>query len=141
MRSHLQERLPDYMVPQAFVYLEALPLTPNGKINRKALPAPEQARPELEREYVAPRTPVEELLAGIWQQVLGIERIGIHDNFFELGGDSILSLQIVSRAQGSGLRLTPKLMFLHQSIAELAEVAAGREGWRPSRGRWLEKWS
>jgi hypothetical protein len=134
LRAHLKQQLPDYMVPSAFVMMEALPLTPNGKINRKALPAPEQTRPELERDYAPPRTATEELLAGIWQQVLGIERIGIHDNFFELGGDSILSLQIVSRAQSSGLRLTPKLMFLHQSIGELAAVAEQSAGVEAEQG-------
>jgi non-ribosomal peptide synthase protein (TIGR01720 family) len=111
------------MVPNAFVLLDALPLTSNGKVDRKTLPAPDTTRPELAGTYVAPRTSVEELLAGIWTEVLGLEKVGIHDNFFELGGDSILSIQIVARANQAGLRLTPKQLFGHQTIAELAKVA------------------
>src|SRR6266851_2096751 len=88
LRAHLGQRLPDYMVPSAFVVLDALPLTPNGKLDRAALPAPE-GRPDLEVSYVAPRTPTEELLAGVWAKVLRIERVGVLDNFFELGGDSL----------------------------------------------------
>jgi amino acid adenylation domain-containing protein/non-ribosomal peptide synthase protein (TIGR01720 family) len=123
LRSFLQEQLPDYMVPAAFVLLDALPLTPTGKVDRRALPAPDTARPELKEAFVAPRTPVEEKLAEIWTQVLGLERVGIYDNFFELGGDSILSLQIIARATQAGLRLTPMQLFQHQTIAELATVA------------------
>jgi amino acid adenylation domain-containing protein/non-ribosomal peptide synthase protein (TIGR01720 family) len=122
LQSFLKENLPDYMTPSAIVKLEALPLTANGKVDRKALPAPEAAGAD--REYVAPRTPAEETLAGIWSQVLGVERVGIHDNFFSaLGGDSILSIQIIARANQAGLRLTPKQIFEHQTVAELAAVA------------------
>ncbi|HEY0601691.1 MAG TPA: amino acid adenylation domain-containing protein, partial [Herpetosiphonaceae bacterium] len=123
LRQHLQGRLPDYMIPTAFVFLPALPLSPNGKLDRAALPAPPQAIPELEQDFVAPRTPIEETLAAIWAQVLGLEKIGIHNNFFELGGDSIQSMQIVARATRAGLHLTPRQMFQHQTIAELALVA------------------
>jgi acyl carrier protein len=98
LRGFLKEKLPEYMVPSAFVALEALPLTPNGKVDRKALPAPE-GRPELEEGYVAPRTPTEEVLSGIWAQVLGLDRVGVHDNFFELGGHSLLATRVVSRAR------------------------------------------
>jgi amino acid adenylation domain-containing protein/non-ribosomal peptide synthase protein (TIGR01720 family) len=119
----LKQQLPEYMVPSAFVLLDALPLTANGKVDRRVLPAPDTTRPELVGTYVAPRTSVEELLAGIWADVLGLEKVGIHDNFFELGGDSILSIQIVARANQAGLRLTPKQLFGHQTIAELATVA------------------
>jgi hypothetical protein len=113
------------MAPSAIVTLEALPLTANGKVNRKALPAPDQARSDKEREYVAPRTPTEELLANIWAQTLRVEKVGIHDNFFStLGGDSILSIQIIARANQAGLRLTPRQIFERQTVAELAEVAA-----------------
>jgi amino acid adenylation domain-containing protein/non-ribosomal peptide synthase protein (TIGR01720 family) len=122
LRAHLLESLPEHMVPSAFVALDAFPLTPNGKLDRAALPAPE-GRPELESAYVAPRTPAEEILAGIWGEVLGLERVGIDDNFFELGGDSILSIQIIARAAQQGLRLTPKQLFQHQSVAALAAVA------------------
>jgi len=119
----LVERLPEFMVPGVFVGLEALPLTPNGKLDRGALPAPEVVRPQLEAAYVAPVTPVEQALAGIWAEVLGLERVGVHDNFFELGGDSILSIQIVARAAAGGLRLTPRQLFEHQTVAQLAAVA------------------
>jgi amino acid adenylation domain-containing protein len=97
LRCFLQTKLPDYMVPAAFVVLDALPLTPSGKVDRKALPAPGQARPPLFEAFVAPRTPIEELLAGIWASVLGIESVGIYDNFFALGGHSLLAVQVMSR--------------------------------------------
>ena len=116
----LKGKLPDYMVPAAFVVLDALPLTPHGKVDRLALPAPDQARPELRESFAAPRTPVEKILAEIWAEVLRLERVGVHDNFFELGGDSILSIQIIARANQAGLRLTPKQLFQHQTVAELA---------------------
>ncbi|MBD3557943.1 amino acid adenylation domain-containing protein [Planktothrix sp. FACHB-1355] len=124
LRCFLNQKLPEYMLPSAFVMLEALPLLPNGKIDRRALPAPDAARPDLRSTYTAPRTIVEELLAGIWSKVLGIERVGINDNFFELGGDSILSIQAIAKAKQSGLQLTPKQMFEYQTIAELAAVAS-----------------
>jgi amino acid adenylation domain-containing protein/non-ribosomal peptide synthase protein (TIGR01720 family) len=124
LRSFLRTKLPDYMVPSALVVMETLPLTPSGKVDRRALPAPDRARSEsLERSFVAPRTPTEEVLGRIWAQVLGLERVGVYDNFFELGGDSILSLQIIARANQAGLRLTPRQIFQHQTIAELAIVA------------------
>ncbi|HZH77117.1 MAG TPA: condensation domain-containing protein, partial [Archangium sp.] len=119
LRAYLKGRLPEYMVPSAFVHLEALPLTSHGKVDRKALPAPD-ARPELAQAFIAPRDEVEQKLASIWAQVLGLQRVGIHDNFFELGGDSISSLQVISRARQVGLHLSPRLLFQHQSIAELA---------------------
>jgi amino acid adenylation domain-containing protein len=122
LRGYLKEKLPEYMVPSAFVLLDALPLTLNGKIDRDALPVPIQPLPELEGDFVAPRTPVEHLLADIWAQVLIVERIGVTSNFFEFGGDSIQSIQIVARANQAGLRLTLKDLFRHQTIAELAAV-------------------
>jgi amino acid adenylation domain-containing protein/non-ribosomal peptide synthase protein (TIGR01720 family) len=123
LRSWLAERLPDAMVPAAIVPLDALPLTLNGKVDRKALPAPDGARPDLEEDLVAPRTPAERQLAAIWSEVLGVERVGVHDNFFGLGGDSILSIQVIARAQQAGLRLTPRQLFQHQTVAELAAAA------------------
>ena len=124
LRGHLKERLPEYMVPAAFMWLEALPLTRSGKVDRAALPAPEATRPQLEQPYEAPRTPMEKQLADIWSEVLKVERIGIHDNFFELGGDSIQSLQVVARANQQGLKLTVRQIFAHQTIAGLAAVTA-----------------
>ena len=123
LRSFLQQKLPDYMLPAAFVTLEALPLLPNGKLDRRALPAPDQVRPDLDQAYVAPRTPQEATLAAIWTEVLGIERVGIHDSFFELGGDSILAIQVIARAQQAGMHLAPRQLFQAPTIAELATLA------------------
>lgn len=122
LKAHLREWLPDYMIPAAFVFLDTLPLNPNGKVDRKALPSPDVTE-RLADRYVAPRNPTEELLAQIWAAVLRVERVGIYDNFFELGGDSILSIQIVSRANQAGLSLTPRDLFDHPQIADLAPVA------------------
>ncbi len=99
LRARLQERLPEYMAPSAFVMVEGLPLTPNGKVDRKALPAPEGLRAGTGRSYLAPRNAVEEVLAGIWAELLGLDRVGIHDNFFEMGGHSLLATQLVSRVR------------------------------------------
>jgi acyl carrier protein len=120
LRGFLKEKLPEYMVPSAFVTLEALPLTPNGKVDRKALPAPE-GRPELNEAHVAPRTPTEEVLAGIWAQVLGLDRVGVHDNFFELGGHSLLATQVVSRLRKAFQRELPiRWLFEAPTVAQLA---------------------
>ncbi|WP_414542076.1 amino acid adenylation domain-containing protein [Nostoc sp. CCY0012] len=122
LRQFLEEKLPSYMVPSAFVQLDNLPRLPNGKVDIKALPAPEQIRAK-SGTFVAPSTPTEKLLADIWTQVLRVERLGIHDNFFELGGDSILSIQIIAKANQAGLQLVPKQIFDNQTIAKLAAVA------------------
>ncbi|HEX8935881.1 MAG TPA: amino acid adenylation domain-containing protein, partial [Pseudonocardiaceae bacterium] len=119
LRAHISETLPDYMVPALFVTLDELPLGPTGKLDRNALPAPDQLITPV-AEYVAPRTDTERVLADILGQVLGAERVGVHDNFFELGGDSILSIQVVSRARQEGVRLNTKDIFFRQTIAELA---------------------
>ncbi len=126
LRRSLMRRLPTYMVPSVFVTLEELPLTPNGKVNRLALPAPDNLHPDMQAEYLAPRNPAEERLCAIWQEVLNLERVGVQDNFFHLGGDSILSIQVIARAGGQGLRLTARQVFEHQTIAALAEVARQR---------------
>ncbi len=126
LREHLGLRLPEYMIPTAFTWLQALPLTPQGKVDRAALPEPPADATGWDSVpvgTVGPRTPAEAALAGIWAEVLGLERVGVHDNFFDLGGDSILSLQIIARASQAGLRLTPRQLFEHQTIAELAAVA------------------
>ncbi|MEE4186423.1 MAG: amino acid adenylation domain-containing protein [Gammaproteobacteria bacterium] len=122
LRAALALHLPDYMLPAAFVGLDAFPLLPSGKVDRAALPAP--AAPQAtSTHYVPPGTPAETTLAAIWSELLRVERVGIHDNFFELGGDSILSIQIITRAARAGLRLQPKQLFRYQTIAELATVA------------------
>ena len=125
LRSFLLKRLPDYMIPAAFVQLEALPLLPNGKVNRKALPAPSQARPELGHAYVAPRTPMETVLERIWAESLGLEQVGIHDNLFELGGNSLQAARAVARVRQ---RLSRDVSFRHifdfPTPAALAEILA-----------------
>ncbi|MBO1350490.1 MAG: amino acid adenylation domain-containing protein [Hormoscilla sp. GUM202] len=123
LRDFALAKLPEYMVPAAFVTLEAMPLTPNGKVDRQSLPAPDPSFITSAETFVAPRTPTEKILAAIWSKILGSPRVGIHDNFFELGGDSILTIQIISQAARAGLKITPKQMFQHQTIASLAEVA------------------
>nr|WP_322102147.1 non-ribosomal peptide synthetase [Paraburkholderia sp. J41] len=115
----LAAELPDHMVPAAWVELARFPLSPNGKIDRRALPLPEQD----ERAWEAPQGAAESALAAIWEQALGVARVGRHDNFFELGGDSILSLQIVDRARQAGWKLTPRQVFERQTVAQLAALA------------------
>ena len=102
LRAHLKAVLPEYMVPSAFVMLESLPLTPNGKLDRRALPAPELGA-YVSRQYEAPQGEVEEILAGIWQELLRVERVGRQDNFFELGGHSLLIVQMMERLRRVGL--------------------------------------
>ncbi|HEY9665498.1 MAG TPA: amino acid adenylation domain-containing protein, partial [Coleofasciculaceae cyanobacterium] len=122
LRNYLKGQMPEYMVPSAFVMLEALPLTPNGKVDRRSLPAPDTLRPELDEAFVAPRTPVEELLTGIWSQVLNLERVGIHDNFFHLGGHSLLATQVMSRLYKTfQIELPLRCLFESPTIAELGE--------------------
>jgi acyl carrier protein len=122
LRSALRRRLPHFMVPSAFVRLDAFPLTPNGKIDRKALPAPEPDT--LDRTpYVAPRTPAESRLAEIWREALRVERVGIRDNFFDLGGHSLVAMRIVSRVQQAfGSRLQLNTVVEHPTIEELAPL-------------------
>ncbi len=122
LRDFLKPKLPEYMLPSAFVILDALPLTANGKVDRSALEVIQTTRMEDDITFVAPRTPTEEILAAIWAQVLAVEQVGIYNNFFELGGDSILSIQIVAKAYQAGIQITPKQLFEHQTIAKLAAV-------------------
>ena len=121
LRAALAERLPAYMVPSAIVVLDALPLTVNGKLDKRALPAPEYR--SADGDYRAPSTTIEELLAGIYAQVLGVERVGVDDSFFDLGGDSILSMQVVARARAAGVSCRPRDVFVEQTVARLAAVA------------------
>ncbi|OBF63142.1 hypothetical protein A5787_15850 [Mycobacterium sp. 852002-50816_SCH5313054-b] len=119
-RVALAERLPAYMVPAAVVVIEAVPLTVNGKLDKRALPAPEYR--DVDR-YRAPGNAVEEILADIYAQVLGLERVGVDESFFELGGDSILSMQVVARARAAGVVCRPRDIFVEQTVAQLARVA------------------
>ncbi|HEV8343997.1 MAG TPA: non-ribosomal peptide synthetase [Candidatus Binatia bacterium] len=120
LRNYLKEQLPDYMVPSAFVFLDALPLTPNGKVDRSTLPAPDRSRPDLESPFVAPSTPVEQALATIWAEVLKLEKVGIHDNFFDLGGHSLLAIQVVSRVREAfHVELPLRAMFETPTVAGL----------------------
>ncbi|HEX3589965.1 MAG TPA: amino acid adenylation domain-containing protein, partial [Pseudonocardiaceae bacterium] len=120
VRARLRDRLPDYMIPSAFLTLGTIPLGPSGKIDKRALPAPDGSRPDLADAYVAPSGPVEHAIAEVWSQVLGVERVGAHDNFFELGGDSILGIQVTSRVRRLGFALTPRMMFQHETVARIA---------------------
>jgi acyl carrier protein len=121
LRAFLARQLPDYMVPGAILLLDALPLTPHGKVDRRALPAPDYAQLALATPFAAPRTPVEETLAGIWAAVLGLERVGVADNFFELGGHSLLATQVVSRVRAAfGVDLPLRAMFESPTVAGLA---------------------
>jgi amino acid adenylation domain-containing protein/FkbH-like protein len=130
LRLHLKQSLPEYMVPSALVVLDGLPLMPNGKVDRKSLPAPEQEA-VVRGAYEAPRTPAEELLAGIWAEVLKLDRVGVHDNFFELGGHSLLAMRLMARVRdGFRIELPLRALFEAPTVAELAghtEVAQ-REG-------------
>ncbi|HEY9157249.1 amino acid adenylation domain-containing protein [Candidatus Binatus sp.] len=122
LRSFLKDKLPEHMVPAVFVLLDAFPLTANGKVNRRALPTPDDRRPELDQVFVACRTPTEELLATIWSQVLSVERVGIYDNFFQLGGHSLLATQVVSRIREAfQVEMPLRRLFEAPTVAGLAE--------------------
>ncbi|HEU4595055.1 MAG TPA: amino acid adenylation domain-containing protein, partial [Pyrinomonadaceae bacterium] len=123
LRRFLRERLPEFMVPAAFVALDELPLTPNGKVDRQALPQPELAQAETARAWAAPRTPTEEVLAGLWAQLLNVERVGIDDNFFELGGDSLLATRLFTRLRAAfDVELPLHCLFESPTVAGLAEA-------------------
>jgi acyl carrier protein len=137
LRQQLRQRLPAYMLPSAFVVLDALPLNPNGKVDRNALPAPGDAAAGLGTEYAEPRSDLEKQMAQTWADVLKIERVGIHDNFFELGGHSLMAMQVVSRiVKDLRVELPVAELFVYPTVAELAhrlesgqwpglEIAAG----------------
>ncbi|WP_248277581.1 non-ribosomal peptide synthetase [Brasilonema sp. UFV-L1] len=127
LRRFLQDKLPHYMVPQAFVFLDAMPLNPNGKVDRQSLPAPQTSYISHLNNFVAPRNPTQQVLAAIWSQVLGIKQIGIQDNFFELGGHSLLATQVISRIrQGFGVEIPLQLLFENPTIALLASAIRNR---------------
>ena len=134
LRDFLKQKLPDYMVPSAFVFLKSLPLTPNGKVDRAALPAPEDTRPDLQKVFVAPRTPVERELAGIWASLLKVSAVGVHDNFFDLGGHSLLATQVVSRMRKNfELEIPLRTLFESPTVAQLAETIEGVRSNDPAR--------
>jgi hypothetical protein len=112
LQEHTQASLPDYMVPAVFVLMDGLPLSPNGKVDRRALPAPSPERPKLKEALVLPRTPVEEVIAGLWSELLGVEQVGVHDDFLKLGGHSLLMTQLASRLQEAFLIELPLRLLL-----------------------------
>lgn len=123
LQNFLEEKVPDYMVPSTFVFLEALPLTPNAKVDRCALPAPDLKRAKLTEVLISPCNPLEKSIATVWIEVLGVEQIGIHDNFFDLGGHSLLAMQLVSKlSKIFNITISVKNLFLHPTIAELTEI-------------------
>ncbi|MEN3329190.1 MAG: hypothetical protein V7638_3997 [Acidobacteriota bacterium] len=127
LRLFLQEKLPDYMVPSIITLLNELPLDPNGKVDRRALPAPERVQPELDDTFVSPRTPTEELLAGVWAELLGMDQVGIHDNFFDLGGHSLLMTQVVSRIRNLfRTEISLRVFFQNPTVATLAAAIDAR---------------
>ena len=122
LRTFLKNKLPEHMVPASFVMLDSFPLSPNGKVDSRALPSPGETRPELDKAFVEPRTPTEELLADIWAQVLGVERVGIYDDFFDLGGHSLLATQVVSRIRETfQVEMPLRRLFETPTVAGLAE--------------------
>jgi amino acid adenylation domain-containing protein/non-ribosomal peptide synthase protein (TIGR01720 family) len=122
IRKFLGDKLPSYMIPSYYVHLDEMPLTPNGKVDRNNLPVPEDTRPELFNEYIPPETEREQILAKIWAESFGLQEVGIHDNFFDLGGDSIINIQVTTRATQKGLFFTPKMLFENPTVASLAAV-------------------
>ncbi|MFL6603398.1 MAG: phosphopantetheine-binding protein, partial [Steroidobacteraceae bacterium] len=122
LREYLRRQLPEYMIPSAWIVLKELPLTSNGKLDRRALPAP-QSRPEEMGEYVAPRTEMERILAGIWAQVLRIDQVGVHDNFFELGGHSLLGTKLIAKlTETLGVRLPVVAIFQYPTIRQMVNA-------------------
>lgn len=133
LRTYLKTKLPDYMVPAVFVTLAAFPLTRNGKVDRRALPVPDQTKPELEADYVAPRNDLESKMAEIWAESLGVNRVGIHDNFFELGGHSLLATQLNARVvKVFAVELPLRSFFESPTVAGLAELVAQEQN-RPAK--------
>jgi acyl carrier protein len=132
LRTALGQSLPDYMVPAHFVVLDELPLTPSGKVDRKALPAPTPARTD--SAYTAPRGDTERVVAAIWSEILGVERVSVHDNFFELGGHSLLATRVMSKVRAAlSIELPLRALFEAPTIAALGErlAIAARERSRP----------
>ncbi|MFC1718766.1 AMP-binding protein [Candidatus Poribacteria bacterium] len=123
LRRFLRQMLPEYMIPSFFMTLETLPLMPNGKVDRRSLPVPDVARPDLGEDFVAPRTPVEQQIASTWAAILGLERVGIHDNFFDLGGHSLLATRVISRFRDIfQIQMPLRVLFESPTVAELAKA-------------------
>jgi acyl-CoA synthetase (AMP-forming)/AMP-acid ligase II len=136
LRSYLGKQFPDYMIPSAFMVLDSLPLTPNGKVDRKALPDPYVERSGSKDSYVAPRTPIEKLLEGIWCDVLGIKKVGIYDNFFELGGHSLLAIKVISRVRWAfEVNLPVRCLFESPTVEGLTDALLQRTGDRKKMGK------
>jgi acyl carrier protein len=128
LRDYLRQKLPDYMVPSGFVLLNGFPRTSSGKVDRSALPAPDRQSPEAPSTYVTPRSAMERLLAGIWTEVLDIERMGAHDDFFALGGHSLLATRVIARLETAlGVELPVRLLFEAPTIAGLARRIVAME--------------
>jgi acyl carrier protein len=128
LRAHLTGKLPDHMIPSAFVTLDELPLTPSGKVDRGRLPPPDPNRPHLEGRYVPPRTPIEQVVADIWQELLAVDRVGVLDGFFDLGGHSLLATQVVARIGDTFLVDVPlSNLFESPTVAGLANEIVVRE--------------
>jgi len=133
LRGVLKQKLPDYMMPSAFVMLAAMPLTPNGKIDRRALPSPDSSNFSSDASFISPRTPTEEVLAAIWSNLLGVEQVGIYDNFFELGGHSLLATQVISRLRETfSVELPVRCLFEAPTLAELGELIEANRSQTPS---------
>ncbi|MCP4662066.1 MAG: non-ribosomal peptide synthetase, partial [bacterium] len=133
LQGFVNETLPDYMVPEAFVFLESLPLTPNRKVDRRALPAPDAGRPHLAEAFVAPGSAAEKALAEIWAEVLGREQVGVNDSFFELGGHSLSLMQVIARIRKLfGVEIPLRTFFEAPTVAALApRVEAGERSELP----------
>ena len=142
LRNFLREKLPEYSLPSAFVFLEQLPLSPNGKIDRKSLPIPTQ-NCNVTNKYTPPSNAIEEILAGIWAKILHLQRVGIHDNFFDLGGHSLLATQVISRIREAfAIELPIRCLFESPSVAQLAQTLIEKEatpGITEKRARILQK--
>jgi hypothetical protein len=137
LREFLHEKLPEYMIPASFIVLDAMPLTPNGKIDRRALPAPDQSRPQLGKEFVAPRTAVEETVASIWEELLDVRPIGVRDDFFSLGGHSLLAVRLMARIEASFGQHLPLASLFQGATVDGAKQAHANNVAGASRHRWL----
>ena len=135
LRNHVGQTLPFYMVPTAFVMMKAMPMTSNGKVDRRALPEPDEGRPDVETRYRGPENGVEAVLVGIWQEVLGVERVGVDDNFFELGGHSLLATQVISRVrEAMQVEVPLRTLFEQLTVAGLALAVSQKQSERKDVG-------